>query len=82
MIVLGLLVGVWGALVLGFGPPLHRSWKGMLAQMRRDGVVNDIPGTQFLASERGLRSMRIAGAAALAVGVALILAGLVRRAAG
>jgi hypothetical protein len=82
MIVLGLLLGVWGAAVLGFGPPLHRSWKGMLQKMRRDGVVNDIPGTEFLASERGLRSMQIAGGAALAAGIGLILAGLVQRATG
>jgi hypothetical protein len=78
MIVLGALVGVWGGVVLGFSRPLHASWKSMLAQMRRDGVVNDIPGTQFLASDSGLRAMRIAGGAALAVGVALVAAGLAR----
>jgi hypothetical protein len=82
MILLGALVGMWGGLVLGFARPLHASWKGMLAQMRRDGVANDIPGTKFLASDTGLRAMRMAGGAALAVGVALMLAGLVRSAGG
>jgi hypothetical protein len=82
MIIVGALVAMWGGLVLGFARPLHASWKGMLVQMRRDGVANDIPGTKFLASEKGLRSMRLAGGAALAVGLALLVAGLARSALG
>jgi hypothetical protein len=82
MIIIGALVAVWGAIVLGFAPSLHASWKGMLADMRRDGVRNTIPGTRFLASAEGLRVMRIAGGAALAIGVAMVVAGLVRSAGG
>jgi hypothetical protein len=55
---------------------LHTRWKGMLAQMRRAGVRNDLPGIAFFASVEGLRKMRIAGALALAVGLAMIAAGL------
>jgi hypothetical protein len=77
VIVLGALLLVWGGLVVGLAPMLHRNWKGMLADMRRAGVKNDIPLTGFFASETGLRRMRIAGAAAAAVGLAMIVAGLV-----
>lgn len=79
MILLGALVALWGALVLGLAPLLHTRWKGMLADMRRAGVRNDLPGTTFFASEAGLRWMRIAGAVALAAGLAAIVAGLVGR---
>jgi hypothetical protein len=82
MIILGALIAVWGGLVLGFAPRLHAGWKGMLSDMRRDGVQNTLPGTQFLASAAGLRKMRIAGKAALAIGLAMIVAGVVRGAAG
>jgi hypothetical protein len=82
MIILGALIAVWGGIVLGFANRLHTSWKGMLAQMRRDGVTNTIPGTKFLASEDGLRWMRIAGAVALAVGLGMIALGIVHNAGG
>jgi len=82
MIILGALIAVWGGLVFGFARPLHASWKGMLADMRRAGVANTIPGTKFLASEDGLRTMRVAGGAALAIGLGLLVAGLVRAAFG
>jgi hypothetical protein len=78
VIVLGALLVVWGGLVLGLAPMLHRNWKGMLADMRRAGVKNDIPLTGFFASEAGLRRMRIAGGAAVAVGLAMVAIGLVR----
>jgi hypothetical protein len=55
---------------------LHTRWKGMLSDMRRAGVKNDIPGTSFFASTDGLRKMRLAGGVALAIGIALIVAGL------
>jgi hypothetical protein len=78
VILLGGLVAVWGALVLGFAPMLHTRWKGMLAEMRRAGVRNDLPGIAFFASTEGLRKMRIAGGAALVIGLGMIVAGLVR----
>lgn len=78
MILLGALVAVWGALVLAFAPLLHTRWKGMLAQMRRHGVENDLPGIAFFASTDGLRKMRIAGGVALAIGAGMIVAGLLR----
>ncbi len=77
MTLVGALIAVWGALVLGLAPMLHTRWKGMLAEMRRAGVQNDIPGTKFFASAEGLRTMRIGGGLALAIGVAMIVAGLV-----
>ncbi len=77
MILLGALIAVWGALVLVLARPLHVRWKGMLADMRRAGVRNDLPGTKFFASVEGLRSMRIAGGIALAIGLGMIVAGLV-----
>ena len=82
MIILGALLGLWGAVVLGFAGMLHERWKGMLADMRRAGVRNTIPGTAFFASDAGLRRMRIAGGAVLAVGLALVVAGLVRSGGG
>ncbi len=78
MILLGALVAVWGALVLGFAKTMHVRWKGMLAQMRRDAFTNMIPLTSWFASPEGLRGMRLGGAVALAIGLALVVAGLVR----
>jgi hypothetical protein len=74
--ILGGLVALWGALVLAFARPLHVRWKGMLAEIRRAGIDDTIPLTRFFASEGGLRWMRIVGGAALAVGVAMVGAGL------
>jgi hypothetical protein len=82
VILLGALIGLWGALVLALAKPLHVRWKGMLADMRRAGVQNDLPGTKFFASPEGLRWMRIVGGLALAAGVAMIAAGLLRGAVG
>ena len=78
MILLGALVAVWGALVLGLAKTMHVRWKGMLAQMRRDGFTNMIPLTTYFASPEGLRGMRVGGAVALAIGLALVVAGLLR----
>lgn len=78
MILLGALVAVWGALVFGFAPMLHGRWKGMLADMRRAGVRNDLWGISFFASTDGLRKMRLAGALALLAGLVMIAWGLVR----
>jgi hypothetical protein len=71
-------VAAWGALVLGFARTLHVRWKGMLAEIRRAGIDDTIPLTRFFASAGGLRAMRVAGGLALAVGLAMVLAGLVR----
>jgi hypothetical protein len=79
VILLGALLLVWGGLVIGLAPMLHRNWKGMLADMRRAGVKNDIPLTGFFASAEGLRRMRIAGGAVAAVGAGMIVAGLLLR---
>jgi hypothetical protein len=78
VIILGALVAVWGGLVLAFAKPMHTGWKGMLRDMRRDGVKNDIPMTAFFASEEGLRKMKIAGGVALGVGLAMVAGGVVR----
>jgi hypothetical protein len=75
---LGALVAVWGALVLGFAKTLHVRWKGMLAEIRRAGIDDTIPLTRFFASESGLRWMRIVGGVVLAAGVGMVVAGLVR----
>jgi hypothetical protein len=78
VILLGALIAAWGALVLGLARPMHVRWKGMLAEMRRSGVEGTIPLTRWFASEGGLRGMRVAGLAALAVGAAMLLAGALR----
>ena len=78
MTLLGALVAVWGALVLGLAGTMHVRWKGMLAEMRQSGVVDTIPLTRWFASESGLRGMRIAGGVALAVGLAMVAAGALR----
>jgi hypothetical protein len=57
---------------------MHVRWKGMLAQMRRDGFTNMIPLTGYFGSPEGLRGMRVGGALALAIGLALVLAGVMR----
>ena len=76
MILLGALVALWGALVLGLAGTMHGRWKGMLAEIRRSGIDDTIPLTRWFASPAGLRGMRIAGALALAVGLGMIAAGL------
>jgi hypothetical protein len=78
VILLGALVAVWGALVLGLAKTMHVRWKGMLAEMRRSGVADTIPLTRWFASEGGLRGMRVAGGVALAVGLAMVAAGALR----
>ncbi len=76
MILLGGLLALWGALVFGFAPMLHTRWKGMLSEMGRAGVKNDLPGIAFFASKDGLRKMRIGGGAALVVGLGMVAVGL------
>jgi len=75
VIIIGALCAVWGGIVLYFARSLHTSWRDMTRSMRSAGIRNTIPGTEFLASERGLRWMRIAGGAMLAAGVALLAVG-------
>jgi hypothetical protein len=79
VIVLGGLLALWGALVLWFARPLHEGWRDMLRSMRGAGVRNDLPGTAFMASERGYLWMRRAGTAALLVGLAVSAVGAVVR---
>ncbi len=78
MILLGALLAVWGALVLGFAKTLHVRWKGMIAEIRRAGIDEHIPMTRWFASPEGLRGMRIAGGVALAAGLGMVVAGLLR----
>ncbi len=75
MIVSGLLLLAWGVAVLAVARPLHLHWRKMLGQIRASGIVDSIPGTRFFASRGGLRSMQIAGAVGVAVGLALLVAG-------
>ncbi len=78
MIILGALIALWGALVLGFAKTLHVRWKGMVADIRRAGIDDHIPMTRWFASPEGLRGMRIAGGLALAVGLGMLVVGLVQ----
>lgn len=82
MIIFGALLTLWGGVVLALARPLHAGWRDMVRSMRRAGVRDSIFGTEWMASDRGLRGMRIAGGAALAVGLALLAAGGLLRAAG
>ncbi len=79
MILLGALLAMWGGLVLGVARMLHVRWKGMLADMRRAGVRNDLPGTEFFASAKGLVWMRVVGGIVLAAGLAMIVVGVAAR---
>jgi hypothetical protein len=78
VILLGGLVALWGALVLGLAKPMHVRWKGMIAGMRRSGIEDTIPLTRWFASEGGLLGMRVAGGGALAIGLAMVAAGVLR----
>ena len=78
MSLLGALVAIWGALVLALARPLHVRWKGMLAEIRQSGIDDTIPLTRFFASESGLRTLRIVGGVVLAIGIAMVVAGLAR----
>jgi hypothetical protein len=78
VIVLGALVALWGALVLGLARPLHSGWKDMHRKLRGAGYDESLFGTRWLASDAGLRGMRRAGLVALAAGLALVVAGGVR----
>jgi hypothetical protein len=75
VIVLGALLAVWGIVVLLGARPLHDNWREMNASMRRAGVPGTVWFTGWIASPAGLRHLRIAGGAALAVGLALLAAG-------
>ncbi len=75
MIVLGGLLVVWGIVVLLVARPLHDNWREMNASMKRAGVPGSVWFTEWVASVAGLRHMRIAGAAVLAVGLALLAVG-------
>lgn len=80
MIILGALLAASGGSVLLFARPLHEAWRDMLRSMRASGVQNTIPGTDFLASARGLLWMRRVGAAAFAVGLAMLVIGAIQAA--
>ena len=77
MIVVGALLAAWGAIVLHFARPLHTGWRDMLRSVRGAGVQNTTPGTELMASERGLVWTRRAGAAVLVVGLVLSAVGAV-----
>jgi hypothetical protein len=78
VIILGLLLLVWGGLLLGMARPLHDNWREMLGRLRAAGYSRPPFGTRFVASARGLRTFRVAGGCGLAVGAALLAAGLLR----
>ncbi len=75
MIILGGLLVAWGIAVLLVARPLHDNWREMIASMRRAGMPDSVWFTEWVASHAGLRHMRLAGAAVLAVGVALLAVG-------
>lgn len=65
---------VLGLTVLGLARPLHEGWRDMNRRARGAGHRDMVFGTEFFASERGLRAMRRAGGALAVVGLALLLA--------
>jgi hypothetical protein len=78
VILFGVMIAIWGGLVLGFAKTMHVRWKGMLSEMRRAGIGDTLALTRWFASPEGLRGMRIAGAAALVAGLGMIAVGLVQ----
>ncbi len=78
MIILGILLTVWGVLLLALARPLHTQWGRMIRELKAAGFQKPPFGTRFVASERGLQTFRILGAAGLVAGVALVVAGLLK----
>ena len=78
MIVAGLMLLVWGALLLGMARPLHDNWRSMVGRLRAAGYSRPPFGTRFVASERGLRTIQVVGACGAAVGALLVGVGLLR----
>ena len=73
MLPLGLMLLVIGGAVLGLARPLHEGWRDMNRRARGAGHRDMIFGTEFFASDRGLRTMRGAGAAMAVTGLALLV---------
>ena len=79
MLVLGLLLLASGTAWLVLAAPLHRSWRDMLVKLRAAGYAHPPFGTRFVASEAGLRAMRVIGIGGVAAGTLLVVAALLRR---
>jgi gamma-glutamyltranspeptidase len=71
---LGVMLLAIGGAVLGLARPLHEGWRDMNRRARAAGHRQMVFGTEFFASERGLRTLRRGGAALAAIGVALLVA--------
>jgi hypothetical protein len=74
MLPLGVMLLAIGGAVLGLARPLHEGWRDMNRRARGAGHRQMVFGTEFFASERGLRTMRRAGGALAALGLALLVA--------
>jgi len=76
VLVLGLLLTAWGIALLALARPMHTQWAKMIRELRAAGYRKGPFGTDFVASERGLRTFRALGGTGLVVGIALVIAGL------
>jgi hypothetical protein len=74
MLPLGVMLLAVGSAVLGLARPLHEGWRDMNRRARGAGHRDLVFGTEFFASERGLRTMRVAGAALALLGLVLLVA--------
>jgi hypothetical protein len=70
--ILGFMLLVIGGTVLGLARPLHDGWREMNRRARGAGHRDMVFGTEFFASERGLKTMRRAGGALAVLGAVLL----------
>lgn len=75
MLILGFMLFVIGGAVFGLARPLHEGWRDMNRRARGAGHRRMVFGTEFFGSERGLRTMRAAGAAMAGLGAILLALG-------
>lgn len=78
VIVVGLMLLVWGGLLLGLARPLHQNWRSMVGQLRSAGFSRAPFGTRFIASQRGLRIVQAMGVFGVTGGALLVAVGLLR----
>jgi hypothetical protein len=78
MLILGVLLLAWGAAILALAKPLHSNWREMIGRLRGAGYARPPFGTRFIASDKGLRTMRRVGAGGVVAGAVLLVVALLR----
>lgn len=80
LIWLGLLLLAWAAFLVVVARPAHERAREMVQWMRGRGVdPKHILGVSYVGSARGLRGLRVLGAFVGALGLTLLVVGVLRR---